>query len=315
MAKWKKTWKNNHDNNMVVVDETVEMKNKMKKMRKRHENPKNIVEFDNIYERPQPSSIIEGMEDKNDGTLENIKESVDNTTQRFSTAFDPKKTIDPITGLENQLCGIGTALDDLQGFQADFESMCQTMSDVGKGIGSCAKGTAEVFKNIFDFDQKSIQSGINEASTTVGEVTNVIKFVINLFGKKLAALRLQIQIFLLKTNRYVKQTITRMANALTGNTATESEIAIFQTQTQKFITLLLVWYFVYNWYYIIFFLEDSDNVRYTFKVEKLKNISKYLYGFFGPGLKPIEKFNAAVISCQNLKKYSGALPDPMMTAE
>ena len=119
MTKWKKTWKNNNDNNMESVDETVKMKNKIKKLRKRRENPKNIVEFDNIYERPQPSSsIIEGMEDKNDGTLENIKESMDNTTQRFSTAFDPKKTKDPITGLENQLSSIGTTLDDLQGFGA-----------------------------------------------------------------------------------------------------------------------------------------------------------------------------------------------------
>jgi len=301
--KWKKTWKKNN-NITTEIDEANEMKNKMKKLRKRRENPKNIVEFENIYERPQPSSsIIEGMEDKNDGTLENIKESVDNTTQRFSTAFDPTKTKDPITGLENKLSNIGTALDDLQGLGADFESMGQNMLDAGKDIASGAEGTAQVFKNIFDFDQKSIQSAINEASTTVEAVTNIIKFVINLFGQKLAALRLQIQIFLLKANRYVKQTITRMANALTNNTATQKEIDIFQEQTQKFITLLLVWYFVYNWYYIIFFLEDSDNIRYSFKIGNLKAISTYLYGFFGPGLKPIEIFNGAIISCQNLKKY------------
>ena len=160
-----------------------------------------------------------------------------------------------------------------------------------------------VFKNIFDFDKKSIQSAVNEASSTVEAVTNIIKFVINIFGKKLTALRLQIQIFLLKANKYVKQTITRMANALTGNTATDKEIETFQSQAQKFITLMLVWYFVYNWYYIIFFLEDSDNIRYSFKIGNLKAISTYLYGFFGPGLKPIEIFNSMVVYCQNLKKY------------
>ena len=303
MTKWKKTWKNNN-NNIESVDETVKMKNKIKKIRKKYENPRNIVEFENIYERPQPSSsIIEGMEDKNDSTLENIKDSVDVTTQRFSTAFDPTKTKDPITGLEDKLSNIGTALDDLQGLGADFESMGQNILDAGKDLAGGTEGTAQVFKNIFDFDQKSIQSAINEASTTVEAVTNIIKFVINLFGQKLAALRLQIQIFLLKANKYVKQTITRMANALTDNTATQKEIDIFQEQTQKFITLLLVWYFVYNWYYIIFFLEDSDNIRYSFKIGNLKAISTYLYGFFGPGLKPIEIFNGAVISCQNLKKY------------
>jgi len=303
MSKWKKSWKNNN-NITIEIDEANDMKNKMKKMRKKRENPKQIKEFENIYEPPQPSSsIIEGMEDKNDGTLENIKESVDDTTQRFSTAFDPTKTKDPIAGLEDKLSNIGTALDDLQGLGSDFESMGQTVVDAGKDIASGAEGTAQVFKNIFDFDQKSIQSAINDASTSVEAVTNIIKFVINLFGQKLAALRLEIQIFLLKANKYVKQTITRMANALTNNTATQKEIDIFQEQTQKFITLLLVWYFVYNWYYIIFFLEDSDNIRYSFKISNLKAISTYLYGFFGPGLKPIEIFNSAVISCQNLKKY------------
>ena len=303
MTRWNKKWKKNN-NDVIQMDETLEMKNKIKKIRKKRENPKNIVEFENIYEPPQPSSnIVEGMEDKKDGALEDVNETVDNATNRFSSAFDPKNVKDPITGLENQLSGIGTTLDDLQSFGADFESMGQDFADAGADLASGAEGTAKVFKNIFDFDQKSIQAAVNDASSTVESVTNVIKFVINLFGQKLAALRLQIQLFLLKSNRYVKQTITRMANALTNNTATQKEIDTFQDQTQKFITLLLVWYFVYNWYYIIFFLEDSDNIRYTFKIGNLKAISTYLYGFFGPGLKPIEIFNGAVISCQNLKKY------------
>ena len=75
MTKWKKSWKqnNNDDNendNSIIpsVDETVEMRDKMKKIRKKRENPRNIVEFENIYEPPQPSSnMIEGMEDKKDG--------------------------------------------------------------------------------------------------------------------------------------------------------------------------------------------------------------------------------------------------------
>ena len=304
MSKWKKSWKqnNNNDANIIPIDETVTLKNKMKKIREKRENPKNIVEFENIYEPPQPSSsIIEGMEDKKDGTLD---DSNDNITNRFAVAFDPDKTQDPITGLENQLSGVGTALDDLQGLGGDFESMGQDLANAGKGIATGVEGTAGVFKNVFDFDKKSIQSAVNEASSTVEAVTNIIKFVINIFGKKLTALRLQIQIFLLKANKYVKQTITRMANALTGNTATDKEIETFQSQAQKFITLMLVWYFVYNWYYIIFFLEDSDNIRYSFKIGNLKAISTYLYGFFGPGLKPIEIFNSMVVYCQNLKKYA-----------
>ena len=110
--------------------------------------------------------------------------------------------------------------------------------------------------------------------------------------------------FILKSNKYVKQTIVRISNALTQNTATEKEIEIFQDQTQKFITLLLVWYFVFNWYYIIFFLEEEDNVRYKFQFTKsLMKASKWIYGFFGVGIKPFELFNQLLLKLSVLKDY------------
>ena len=298
MSQWKRTWKKNK-NDMQQEDEAVKMKNKMRKLRKKRENPQNIVEFENIYERPQSSnSIIEGMEDK-DRPLEDIKDRVNDMTDRWSDGLDPSKIKDPISGLENQFEDILGSMDNLQDFGSTFESVGKDFVDAGKGVAS----GASTLKNVFDFDQKSIQGSINKASDSVESVTSIIKNIIGIFGQKLAAFRVYAQILMLKANRYVKKTITRMANALTQNTATQEEIDIFQDQTQKFITLLLVWYFVYNWYYIIFFLEDDDNIRYEFDVNYLKKISKYLYGFFGPGLKPIEKFNQGVLYCGNLKNY------------
>ena len=305
MTKWKKSWKqnNNDDNendNSIIpsVDETVEMRDKMKKIRKKRENPRNIVEFENIYEPPQPSSnMIEGMEDKKDG---DTKKKIDGGTIRFSTAFDPTKTKDPIAGLEDQLSGITSSLDGLQDIGGSFQSMGDSFKNIGDGI-SGLDGSGEAVGSIFSFDKNGIQEMADEAGTTAVAVTNIITFVINIFGKKLTALRLQIQIFLLYANEYVRETITRMANALTGDTATETEIDTFQDQTQKFITLLLVWYFVYNWYYIIFFLDDNDNMRYSFKFGDLKKTSKYLYGFFGPGLKSIEVFNNMILYCKKLQ--------------
>ena len=82
------------------------------------------------------------MEDKKDGTLD---DSNDNITNRFAVAFDPDKTQDPITGLENQLSGVGTALDDLQGLGGDFESMGQDLANAGKGIATGVEGTAGCF--------------------------------------------------------------------------------------------------------------------------------------------------------------------------
>ena len=108
-------------------------------------------------------------------------------------------------------------------------------------------------------------------------------------------IKIQIMLLLLRSNRYIKTLITNIANALTSNTATNSEINTFQEQTQKFVTILMTWFFVYNWYYIVFFLEDSDNVRYTFNTDSLQASSKVLYGMFGPAFRSIEWINYLII--------------------
>ena len=170
MSQWKRTWKKNK-NDMQQEDEAVKMKNKMRKLRKKRENPQNIVEFENIYERPQSSnSIIEGMEDK-DGPLEDIKDRVNDMTDRWSDGLDPSKIKDPISGLENQFEDILGSMDNLQEFGSTFESVGKGFVDAGKGVASSASS----LKNVFDFDQKSIQGSINKASDSVESVTSIIK--------------------------------------------------------------------------------------------------------------------------------------------
>ena len=252
MSEWKRTWKKNKKDD-IVDDVATKMKKKMKNLRKKIENPRNIVEFENIYEPPQPSNIIEGMENKNegstedapageDGTLEDIKGKVQDSTKRWSEALDPTnvtKIKDPITGLENKLEGAMTGLGNLGDLDATFDSIGDGITGAGEGIVSGVEGTASTFKNVFDFDQKSIQGSINTAGSSVESVTSVIKNTINIFGQKLTVLRLSIQLFMLKANRYVTKTITRMANALTQDTATQQEIDIFPRSSPKIYHLII----------------------------------------------------------------------------
>ena len=66
MTKWIKKWdKCSNDTgtteNFDVKSMKIEMKNALKY---RSENPKKIDEFEDIYMRPQPSNIIEGLENQ-----------------------------------------------------------------------------------------------------------------------------------------------------------------------------------------------------------------------------------------------------------
>ena len=68
MSKWNKNWSNKKNTRELKLAETETtngeiqvIKQKMRTIRKKRENPKNIPLFEDIYERPQPS-IIEGMQ-------------------------------------------------------------------------------------------------------------------------------------------------------------------------------------------------------------------------------------------------------------
>ena len=124
--------------------------------------------------------------------------------------------------------------------------------------------------------------GIKGVATEVGDsmltLSNMITNVFLKIGSYLRIIKIQIMLFFLRTNRYVTTLITNIANALTQDTATKEEITTFQDQTQKFITILLTWFFVYNWYYIVFFLEDEDNVRYEINATYWVKLPKPTFG-------------------------------------
>ena len=324
MSSWNKKWKDNHIEKNICNDDEIVSSLKQKKINKKRENPKHIPEFDNLYDRPQSSNLVEGFhvneyletvkketsskktsdhtEDNQNKKLESeVRSKLSSLSSDLKGAYSSTK-FDLDNSIQSLSNSLGQSLDGL----SNLKDLGSSFSNMGKGIGSITSGIGSASDNIpssMKVSPKKIQSVIDTASTAVNSVTQVITNIIAIIAQQIQIIRMKIQLFILKANKYVNQSIVRMAQALTQNTATEKEIEIFQEQTQQFITILMVWYFVYNWYYIIFFLEEEDNVRYKLQFGDLRKVSKYFYGFFGPALKPLELFNKGVLSMAILKKY------------
>ena len=331
MGKWKKKFNNDSQKN---IHENFTNK---KKEKKKFENPKHIEELEDIYTYPQSSNIVEGFHYEEDGHLvetefkkidpktnkdtnEKVKSDgeltgnfleggIDNLNKRLAASSEAQMV--DAKSAKNSIIQMGNELDQSFSSLSELQNLGSSLSDVGSDIGnagsSIGKGMDNAAQNLgsaFKISTSGINSTIADASASVNSVVQVITNVLMIIGQQLKIYRLKFQMFILKSNKYLRQTITRMANALTQNTATQKEIDIFQDQTQKFVILMLVWYFVFNWYYVIFFLEESDNIRWKFKFTGyLKRISKWIYGLFGVGLKPLELFNEIVLSFAKAKDY------------
>ena len=311
MTTWNKKW--DICSNDTGTTENFDVKNMKAKisnvLKRRHENPKKIIEFEDIYRRPQSSNIIEGLETQNDDdnsdqdaneqdiTQDTPDDTIAKTKEDLSNfGSNMKKSVssvpNPITSLENDLSNTFDGLSNLGDFDLNFGDM---FSDENKT--SVVSGTD--FTEKLEGATKNIESVATEVSSSMLTISQLVTNVLLKIGGYLNAIKLSIMLFMLQANRYIKTLITNVANALTQDTATEEEITTFQDQVQKFISILLTWFFVYNWYYIVFFLEDEDNMRYTFEVDEIKNSSKVLYGLVGPACHVLERFNSLIIGTGN----------------
>ena len=358
MSKWNKNWSNEKNTRELKLAETETtngeiqvIKQKMRTIRKKRENPKNIPLFEDIYERPQPS-IIEGMQgndlentsndegsgskntdndlgeklmnlsnqtgkgtektakDANDSEVgQSIREEVKETTQkigrRWTNAMNSKNFTDPIANLENNL---STSIDNLSNLQ-NLANLGNSLKDIDVVNADEFASTADNIKDTFKIDKKGIEKVMNEVTGSMKSLSIVFSGIFALLAQRVQQFKIYIQLFILRINRYIDETLTKIANALTQNTATEKEIEIFKDQAQKFTTMMLVWYFVYNWYYIIFFIEKEDGILYEFDTNKLKSYNTYLYGAFGPACRVLESFNWTILKLGILKKY---IPTPII---
>ena len=247
--------------------------------------------------------------DKVDEVLDKVDEVADKSRIK-ALSKDILNTVDtlnqdPIAKLENLLSSSVdnlSSLSNLSNLGNNFKDLdLLNMNELGDTAGN--------INSMFKIDVIGIKGVVNKVTGSMNSLSAVFGNITRQLSERINQIKIQIQLFILRINKYIDDTLTKIANALTQNTATEKEIIIFKDQSQKLTTMMLVWYFVYNWYYIIFFLEEEDKILYEFDGNKLKDYNTYLYGAFGPAYRVVETFNWSILKFGSLKKY---IPTPVI---
>lgn len=260
---------------------------KGKKTKKTKENfGTSIIEGMSPGPAPPPSSVA--------GEFDNLRDEMqESETLKARAKFASGKDVGD--KLSSELTSVLSGIDSMTKGNNFYSSL--------EGAFKPPKEDTSVYGNLDMnyFDLKGIGKNIQ---MMFSELSDLISYFFNLLFSYLILIKKSIQLFIIEFNKNLQTTLTKIANALTNNTATESEINIFQDQTQKFLILIMVWIFVYNWYFVAFYLKDSDNIRYTFNADNLLNYSTILYGMFGPACRVLEKFNGAIITiAKYIQKY------------
>ncbi len=152
-------------------------------------------------------------------------------------------------------------------------------------------------------DQNLMKQGSQDAEKEASEALKRIGYVIKLMIEKLIKwTNLNIAKFKLAMYKFVlkyKEIVTSIAQALTGYTllpdgskkyyATETEINTFSKEIVRFITILMSWIFLYNWYYLMFFLKPEQQFKLNLNnwYEKHSGI----YSVLGPPLRAVENID------------------------
>lgn len=312
-AKWnfrRKPEKSKSINEIVENFETIKMEDKMKniKLKRRPiENPKKIPLFENIF--------VSKDTDKEYFTGKTIIEGLSPGPAPAPSASGPK--VNPYSSYVQS--NLSNVQNNLQSSSFSLSKLNSEISNLFDDIDKIDSGSLMHYANAFSEPSPNLNFNIKLNTIDFKKFGKILKktikrimqIIANVFKNLVVHLMLVnkiVQAFILNWNQNQQIVITKIANALTQNTATPDEINIFQDQTQKIMTILLVWFFIYNWYYLVFFLDPSDNIRNTYDTSQLLNYSPILYGLFGPCCEVVRLFNYFVVELPSkLTKY---LPKP-----
>jgi hypothetical protein len=335
-TKWKVPLSSKKNNDKVTENfEVDEILNKIKKIRdkrKKINNPKCIPTFDDLYETGSKtsstlkdniipsngvftenfSSIRESMTNNSDTSGNNVQDASSCGLPKFSLGSIANDLISAESQINDEINKLSDMASTLNTNNADYYK--KGLDDMVGGIGSIgsnaakeaaaqAKELAGIFKEL---DFASIIKSLKLSFTLIGSILKT------LFRQLIAKLKLffnYIKLFLLNWKNWYDKITSRIAYALTNNHATGFEISTFRVEINKFVTILLVWFFLYNWYFVVFFLEKKERYDFSFTdpdpdpekgetfYKKFMNIplSKILYAIIGPGLRVVEFANWILI--------------------
>ena len=290
-------------NDIVENFETDKIEDKMKKIKQKRQlkQPNKIPPFENIYETTNNSNqtsnkIIEGLTPGQSSSA-----SPSSASSIFNSKFSSLKS------------GIEQNYNSAKAFNLDtlWTEISNIEDDISKINGANIAHYAQDFavpttNTNFKINLQTLNLNVlgEQLKLALTQFTAVITNIFNNLATHLLLFNKLTQAFILSWNQNVTIVISKIANALTQNTATAEEISIFQTQVTTFLTILMVWIFIYNWYYVAFFLEDRDNIRYTLNSlytqdadgNMTSTIANSLsYFFIGPCCEVVRLFNKVVV--------------------
>ena len=210
------------------------------------------------------------------------------------------------TNIQNNIDGVFSGLADLQ--DLDTGGLSNAIDSLSAAeFGDTIENVGENFKL-----PGGIKKALETIPITILHLSKMVGNVVRLIAEHIQLAKLYAQYSIVYINDIVKEIITKISNSLTNDTATEHEITVFQDQTGKFLTMLLVWFFVYNWYYIVFFIQEEDDVRYKFNTREVKIMNPLLFGAFGPALRVIELFNSSIMKFGNYIQNELKIPNAVI---
>ena len=299
-------------NDIVENFETDKIEDKMKKIKQKRQlkQPNKIPPFENIYETTNNSNqtsnkIIEGLTPGQSSSA-----SPSSASSIFNSKFSSLKS------------GIEQNYNSAKAFNLDtlWTEISNIEDDISKINGANIAHYAQDFavpttNTNFKINLQTLNLNVlgEQLKLALTQFTAVITNIFNNLATHLLLFNKLTQAFILSWNQNVTIVISKIANALTQNTATVEEISIFQTQVTTFLTILMVWIFIYNWYYVAFFLEDRDNIRYTLNSlytqdadgNMTSTIANSLsYFFIGPCCEVVRLFNKVVVEWPSKFKQS-----------
>ena len=266
---------------------------KIRQKRKSTNNPKKIPIFENIYDPnyTNDTKIIEGL--VSSGSTPDPSSEYNSNPVLMNLNANLTKSNLSLDNLDMQISNIFDDISKIGDFSFDQYTADFMNTDTNIEL-------KPINLNELDFKKVGyeIQNAMKQFSNIIANIVSKIIMYLMLGNK-------MIQYFILNWSQNVNTIITKISNALTQNTATPTEINVFKDQFNKFITILLVWVFIYNWYYVVFFLEPSDGKRYTFNAHTgLKDYSTILYALFGPSCVVIQVMNYLIVEIPSkLKQY------------
>ena len=143
--------------------------------------------------------------------------------------------------------------------------------------------------------KESITNSVNQLSYSSKLMFSKLKNTFSLGSEKLKK-------FIIDAKYEYRRFVVNTSQALTQNHATKTEIDTFSSEIIKVTTVLLSWLILYNWYYVMFFLEPRE--QYKLNLTYYEENSSFAYGLLGPPLRAVETLDWVLLQIiPIIKKY------------